>query len=243
MSARNWLRLSLVVAAFIVFSPRSSAQNTLTCSSDDGHRHYCPADTRGGVRLVNQRSGSPCNQGYSWGFDRGGVWVDRGCRADFAINSYQYRGPSSGGGGTITCSSDDGKRHYCNVDSGGRVRLLRQRSGSPCQEGYSWGSDGNAVWVDHGCRADFSVSGGRGGWDRGRDWNRDRDDYVGGGGQVITCSSDDMRRHYCPADTRGGVQLLKQRSDASCRQGSSWGYDRNGIWVDRGCRADFQVMR
>jgi hypothetical protein len=52
-----------------------------------------------------------------------------------------------------------------------------------------------------------------------------------------------MHRHYCQADTRGGVQLIKQRSDSSCRQGRSWGFDRRGIWVDHGCRADFQVGR
>ncbi len=39
----------------------------ITCASDDGNRHYCAADTRYGVRLVNQRSGTPCRQGYSWG--------------------------------------------------------------------------------------------------------------------------------------------------------------------------------
>ena len=39
------------------------------------------------------------------------------------------------------------------------------------------------------------------------------------------------------------VQLLKQRSDSACRQGYSWGYDRRGIWVDHGCRADFQIVR
>jgi hypothetical protein len=53
-----------------------------------------------------------------------------------------------------------------------------------------------------------------------------------------------MHRHYCQADTRsGGVRLVKQRSDSACRQGYSWGYDRSGIWVDHGCRADFQVVR
>ena len=164
-NTRNWVLLGLVVAAFVIFSPRSSAQ-TISCSSDDGHRHYCPADTRGGVRLLQQRSDSPCNQGYSWGFDRGGVWVDRGCRADFAVDSYQYRGPAPGSTGTISCSSDDGHRHYCGVGSGGRIRLVQQRSESPCREGYSWGSDGRGIWVDHGCRADFAVEGGRGGWDR-----------------------------------------------------------------------------
>ena len=78
-----------------------------------------------------------------------------------------------------------------------------------------------------------------------RDWNRDGNGYQGGGqDQVVSCSSDDMHRHYCPADTRrGGVQLLKQRSESACRQGHSWGYDRSGIWVDHGCRADFQIVR
>jgi len=268
LTTKAWVRLGLVVAALVIFGPRSSAQ-TISCSSDDGHRHYCPADTRGGVQLSRQRSDSACQQGYSWGFDRGGVWVDRGCRAEFTVNAYQYpqypgREPGYGanfaGGGTVSCSSDDGRRHYCDTGGGGRVRLERQRSESPCREGYSWGSDGRGVWVDHGCRADFVVESGRGGdWRRGgdRDWHRDRDrdrdwdrgdrDWDRGRGgeadEVISCSSDDMHRHYCPANARGGVRLLKQRSDSSCRQGYSWGYDRRGIWVDHGCRADFQVIR
>jgi hypothetical protein len=241
---RNWLQLGMVAAALVIFSPRSSAQS-ISCSSDDGHRHYCPADTRGGVQLLKQRSGSACNQGKSWGFDRGGVWVDHGCRADFAINSYQYRGPAPDSIGTVSCSSDDGKRHYCTVDSGGRVRLQQQRSGSPCREGYSWGSDDKVIWVDHGCRADFAVEGGQGSGDRSPygdpQWGRNA--YLGGQDAVISCSSDDMHRHYCPADTRGGVQLVRQRSESSCRQGRSWGYDRSGIWVDHGCRADFQINR
>lgn len=233
LNARSLVQFSLVVAAFAIFCPRSSAQ-TISCSSDDGKRHYCPADTRGGVRLLKQRSDSACNQGYSWGFDRGGVWVDRGCRADFIVDSYQYRGPAPGSTGTVSCSSDDGHRHYCDAGGGGgRISMVRQRSESPCREGYSWGSDGRGIWVDHGCRADFAVEGGRGGgWrdrDRNHDWDRDRDgnDYRGGQDQVVSCSSDDMHRHYCQADTRGGgVQLLKQRSDSACRQGYSWGYDR-----------------
>ena len=104
---------------------------------------------------------------------------------------------------TISCSSDDGKRHYCSAN-GGRAQLVRQRSESACTEGYSWGSDNHGIWVDHGCRADFAIGGGR-----DHDGNHDHDGYHGdnhgyGSGQVISCSSDDMHRHYCPADTRGG---------------------------------------
>jgi hypothetical protein len=152
---KNWVQLTLILAAFVVFIPRGAAQ-TFSCSSDDGKRHYCPA--QGPAQLVKQRSDSPCRQGYSWGTDNRGVWVDHGCRADFAVVRAGYNG-----------------NHY------------------------------------------------------------------GGKGQVVSCSSDDMHRHYCPANTRGGVRLLKKNSDSSCNRGSDWGYDKRGIWVDHGCRADFQV--
>lgn len=57
----------------------------------------------------------------------------------------------------------------------------------------------------------------------------------------LTCSSDDTRRKYCNADTRRGVLLSRQLSDAECRYGSTWGFDGRGVWVDRGCRAEFEV--
>jgi hypothetical protein len=57
----------------------------------------------------------------------------------------------------------------------------------------------------------------------------------------VVCESVDRGQHYCPADTRGGVWLSVQYSKASCRQGSSWGYDNRGIWVSNGCRAQFDL--
>jgi Protein of unknown function (DUF3011) len=39
------------------------------------------------------------------------------------------------------------------------------------------------------------------------------------------------------------VRLVRQRSDTDCILGRTWGYDPRGIWVDRGCRADFEVGR
>src|SRR5215472_10125791 len=106
---------------------------TITCSSDNGSRNVCNADTRGGVRLNRQISGSPCTQGQTWGWDNRGIWVDRGCRADFVVGSGGNWGGGGGGGQTqtITCSSDDGRRNFCNVDTRGGVQMTRQRSGSP----------------------------------------------------------------------------------------------------------------
>jgi hypothetical protein len=38
---------------------------------------------------------------------------------------------------------------------------------------------------------------------------------------------------------RGGVRLVQQTSEARCREGSSWGWDRDSVWVDRGCAGRF----
>jgi hypothetical protein len=142
----------------------------ITCASDDMRRHYCRIDTQGRVRLANQRSGSSCIQGQTWGYDNSGIWVDRGCRADFVVgrgggypparpgNGYYPPGPPPPPpGGTITCSSNNGNRNFCQVYTGRGVRLVNQRSGSPCVQGQTWGWNSQGIWVDRGCRADFQV--------------------------------------------------------------------------------------
>ncbi len=69
---------------------RYGVQN-IYCASDDGRRHTCPVNTSGSiVRLVSQRSGSNCVQGRTWGFNNTGIWVDRGCRADFEVGGRGY---------------------------------------------------------------------------------------------------------------------------------------------------------
>src|ERR1700730_1254799 len=57
----------------------------------------------------------------------------------------------------------------------------------------------------------------------------------------MSCASNDFHRHVCAADTSGGVQMVHQKSEAKCIQNSTWGYDKNGIWVDHGCRAEFEI--
>jgi hypothetical protein len=59
--------------------------------------------------------------------------------------------------------------------------------------------------------------------------------------QTITCASSGYRYSYCRVETGNDVRLERQRSSTECRQGYSWDYDRHGVWVDRGCAADFRV--
>jgi hypothetical protein len=163
-----WLVLLLAIAGASRGSSRAWAQSGITqqngrqvtCASDDGRRHLCQVDTSRGVRMTNQRSGSPCIQGQTWGYDRRGIWVDRGCRADFYLGNGgpgYGPGPRPPQGVVISCSSDNGKRNFCPVNTGRGVQLTKQRSGSPCIQGQTWGYDRQRIWVDRGCRADFLV--------------------------------------------------------------------------------------
>lgn len=61
--------------------------------------------------------------------------------------------------------------------------------------------------------------------------------------RTIRCESDKYRYHYCRVETDNRVELTRQLSNTRCRQGDNWGYDRRGVWVDRGCGAGFRVGR
>jgi len=128
--------------------------------SKDGRRSEkrIGGDVRG-VRLVRRLSDKPCRQGYSWGWDRNSIWVDRGCRAEFEVDR---RGGGGGGGGGnlrqayVTIESNDGRRKARVIRYEGRVSLHRKLSSKPCIEGVSWGYGNSQIWVDRGCRAEFA---------------------------------------------------------------------------------------
>jgi len=60
-------------------------------------------------------------------------------------------------------------------------------------------------------------------------------------GQVVRCASEDMRRSYCPMQTDGGVDLVRQLSDTPCIRESDWGVEGDGIWVTRNCQGEFRA--
>lgn len=77
----------------------------------------------------------------------------------------------------------------------------------------------------------------------GGSWNNNNNNWNGGNwsGQTIRCESRDGRRHNCRANTSGGVRLVRQLSNTPCQQGRTWGTSGNSIWVDNGCRGEFQL--
>lgn len=161
----------------------------LLCDAQGSGYRLCQADTRGGVRLARQVSKSPCHFNDSWGYERGGVWVNHGCRAEFELGS-GYGDERSGG--------QDKRDDRTAALVGGAIAL--------------------------GVLGAIAAN-----------QNRDNDP------QIVTCNSRNDQRNYCRVDTRNGVRLHRQLSRSDCRQNQTWGYDRGGIWVDGGCRAEFEL--
>ena len=58
---------------------------TFNCASRSDRREYCNIPARGHVEVYKQRSSSPCTHGRSWGVKGDRVWVEDGCRAEFAV--------------------------------------------------------------------------------------------------------------------------------------------------------------
>lgn len=61
--------------------------------------------------------------------------------------------------------------------------------------------------------------------------------------RVILCESRNYQRAWCPSPTPlEQVVLTQVVSGSACLQGSSWGFDSHGVWVDAGCRAYFRLI-
>jgi hypothetical protein len=144
--------------------------------------------------------------------------------ADFRGGDNAFRG--WGDSYMVYCPSDDMGRAWCPADARFGVRMIRQRSQADCVEGQTWGAGKRGIWVDRGCRADFAVTG----------------DWKSRSAGLVYCPSDYMNRNFCQVDTRDGVFIIRQRSEADCVFNRTWGYDRDRIWVDHGCRADFEII-
>jgi hypothetical protein len=59
--------------------------------------------------------------------------------------------------------------------------------------------------------------------------------------QTIKCESNNGGRNYCGNYSGNQVTMDRQISGSPCVRGSTWGVDNRGLWVDRGCRATFNV--
>jgi hypothetical protein len=221
-TVKNKLLLGLLLTALVIV-PAAYAQTTVRCETGE-----CIFTGDSTVSLSHQLSHDNCIEGKTWGVRGNRIWVSGGCRADFVITP---NNATSVAVNTTTLVCESGwRRHDCPADTHYGVQLTRQISSRSCIEGKTWGYDSNGIWVEHGCRAEFVLNGPA---------------YSASSvnSQILVCESVNNTKHWCSTNTRLGVNLSRQLSDNKCVLGDSWGYDKNGIWVSKGCRAEFSVGR
>ena len=101
------ITVSLFLACVVpssAFAQEGQAIETFKCESMNNNRNECNYSSSGVVTVhVNrQLSHASCDFDTSWGTFDGGVWVDRGCRAEFVVrrppgNSNQHQSSDSNG--------------------------------------------------------------------------------------------------------------------------------------------------
>ncbi len=137
--------------------PVTSAGRVVRCESINERPRECATGFRGRATIVRQHSRTQCIEGRNWGQRPGMVWVNRGCRAEFAETSggwdnSQYNTYS------VTCASNYDRYTTCAWnDRYGRPVVIEQLSRDACVEGRTWGYRGSSIWVDNGCRARFGA--------------------------------------------------------------------------------------
>lgn len=196
------------------------------CETDSTQQHYCEVDTGEGITLVKQLSKVPCMQGRNWDYDRHGVWVSHRCRAEF-VTGKQVPVQEETRGTLVRCESVANRVEHCPAETRHGVRLTRLLSTSDCVENLDWGYDETGIWTARGCRAEFRVG--------------FADAVLDTQSKKLVCASDDRQRKRCEVTVDNGVDLLRQLSRTRCVKEANWGWDHAGIWVDKGCRAEFGV--
>ncbi len=74
-------------------------------------------------------------------------------------------------------------------------------------------------------------------------WHDGRHGRGRGEVQTLSCASNENAYRQCDVDGRLLMVRLRERQSVSqCEYGRSWGWSRYGVWVDKGCRADFDIV-
>lgn len=144
MRFTSYFRFLGVTLAFLILPALAAAQDSVKCESNDGNRQYCGNYSNDQVRFDRQISESSCAEGRTWGVDRDGLWVDRGCRAIFTILA-NPDGPGS--------PRDADHRDRDRDGDSDRERMRdRDREPAQAQGGVSiwWNPDPRDTWPPRG---------------------------------------------------------------------------------------------
>jgi hypothetical protein len=171
---------------------------------------------------------------------------------------------------TVVRCDSHGPRKVCPANTQGGVSLRYQYSDEGCWQNNTWGFTAEGIWVSNGCKADFTVGavpppkpqaekdssgdalaglliGALAGVAIGAAVSNNNrpgpppDPGYDGYPRQVRCESNRMDYVRCNVGLVRYAELSRQYSGSPCIYGQTWGYRRDSLWVDRGCRADFWV--
>lgn len=127
-------RLLMTTILWLLSLTSYAAEEKIRCESNGGQYRHCTVNTNGNeVTVAKQLSSARCIINDSWGYDDRGVWVDKGCRAEFLVSSSTTTDTRTGtritDNETFSLRSDNGKcldivgADYESRKNGGRVNL------------------------------------------------------------------------------------------------------------------------
>lgn len=219
MTLKVMLKTTIAAAAFgasLFGTAAPAAAADVRCDSSVGSYNYCRTSTAGGVVMRYQHSHHACYQNDTWGFDGGGVWVANGCSATFRIGR------------------DDDDDTAAKVGLGllalGVIGALA--SGDNNDDGYNNPPPPPQNYGQNYPQQGYPPQG----YPQQGYPDDDYDDAY-----IVSCDSKNNKYRFCQVPIRNYAQLVHQRSRSACRFNKSWGYDRRGVWVKKGCRADFAI--
>lgn len=204
-------RFLAAIAGLLLFAGAgtAAAQDTIRCESQNGQYRSCSVNTSGGVTLSRQLSSQGCWQNDTWGYDRNRIWVNRGCRAEFRVGSYNSH------------NGNDGAK-VAGALALGVIAAAAIANNHKSHDDHRYNQDYN---YNNNNAYDY----GYGGYGQ---YNRPAR-------ELTCASRNDRYTNCGYVDPRSHVEIRRQQSSSPCTYGRSWGVDGSQLWVDRGCRATF----
>jgi Protein of unknown function (DUF3011) len=223
--------LSLLAFLGTLSAPRLLAQtSTVRCESRGNSQETCPIPSNARVELARTLSQEACREGRNWGVGTSFIWVNRGCRAEFAVTSTGYEpGPGN-------ATANPNQLRACRSEADRRLAAYSYDQISVEAESRQGSVAYVRWWV--GPMSGLCAVAANG---RVLQFTNNPVGIGGGATTRVVCESR-YDRQECRVPAGASIRLLRQIGQEPCRLNDTYGQGPGYIWVAKGCRGEFEVV-
>jgi hypothetical protein len=221
--------LSLLAFLGTSSPPRLLAQTSIVrCESRGTSQETCPIPSNARVELARTLSQEACREGHNWGVGTSFIWVNRGCRAEFAVTSMGYEpgpGDATANPNQLRACRSEADRRLAGYSYDQISVEPESRQGSVAYVRW-WVGPMSGLCAVHanGRVLQFTTN----------------PVGIGGATTRVVCESR-YGRQECRVPAGASIRLVRQRGQEPCRLNDTYGQGAAYIWVDKGCRGEFEV--